>query len=397
MSDLDSWRAQIDGIDEQLVSLLDTRMRICEAVARHKAREGIPVMQQARVEAVLRRRSELAVAHGLQPQFVRSLYEVVIAATCAREHEIVEEIAGSGPPRRRGPAAVRAMVVGARGAVGASMATLLRGAGLEVVGVDLRPGGDGAEGDLVGDARCGGGAVEAAAARCDWVVVCVPDAGAVAVMEVLHRSLPPGALIADTTSVKTPVSRWVEGARGDVEILSLNPLFSPDLGFAGRRVAAVPLRSGPHTQQLLAIVEAAGATVVRLGADEHDREVALTQAVVHAAILAVGRTLAALTGEGGWRLATPPFQALLLLVARISAAEPELYRRIQHANPHAGPARAALADAIREVDDASRSADDFAELVRIIRGRLGPALGDLHRRSRALLERVEVGAEREKP
>ena len=396
MSDLDSCRAQIDGIDEQLVSLLGARMRICEAVAGHKAREGIPVMQRARVEGVLRRCSELAVVHGLQPQFVRSVYEVVIAATCAREHEIVREIAGSGRPPRRGPVA-RAMVVGARGGVGASMAELLRGAGVEVVGVDLRPGGDGAEGDIVGDATCGGGAVQAAAARCDWVVVCVPDAGAVAVMEVLHRSLPPGALISDTTSVKTPVSTWAEGARADVEILSLNPLFSPDLGFAGRRVAAVPLRSGPHTQQLLAIVEAAGATVVRLGADEHDREVALTQAVVHAAILAVGRTLAALTGEGGWRLATPPFQALLLLVARISAAEPELYRRIQHANPHAAPARAALADAVREVDDATRSAEDFAELVRIVRGRIGPALGDLRSRSRALLERVEVGAGGEEP
>jgi prephenate dehydrogenase len=287
------------------------------------------------------------------------------------------------------------MVVGARGGVGASMAKLLRGAGLEVVGVDLRPGGDGAEGDIVGDATCGGGAIEAAAARCDWVVVCVPDAGAVAVMEVLHRSLPPGALIADTMSVKTPVSTWADGARGDVEILSLNPLFSPDLGFPGRRVAAVPLRSGPHTQRLLDIVEAAGATVVRLGADEHDREVALTQAVVHAAILAVGRTLAALTGEGGWRLATPPFQTLLLLVARISAAEPELYRCIQHANPHATPARAALADALREVDDASRSAEDFAELVRIIRGRLGPALGHLRSQGRALLQHVEVGAEGE--
>jgi prephenate dehydrogenase/chorismate mutase len=396
VSDLDSCRAQIDGIDEQLVSLLGARMRICEAVAGHKAREGIPVMQRARVEGVLRRCSERAVVHGLQPQFVRSVYEVVIAATCAREHEIVREIAGSGRPPHRGPVA-RAMVVGARGGVGASMAELLRGAGVEVVGVDLRPGGDGAEGDIVGDATCPGGAVEAAAARCDWVVVCVPDAGAVAVMEVLHRSLPRGALIADTTSVKTPVATWAGGARGDVEILSLNPLFSPDLGFAGRRVAAVPLRSGPHTRQLLAIVEAAGATVVRLGADEHDREVALTQAVVHAAILAVGRALAALTGEGGWRLATPPFQALVLLVARISAAEPELYRRIQHANPHAAPARAALADGVREVDDATRSAEDFAELVRIVRGRLGPALGDLRSRSRALLERVEVGAGGEEP
>jgi chorismate mutase-like protein len=96
VSDLASYRAQIDGIDQQLISLLDTRMRICEAVARYKARERIPVMQSARVEGVLRRCSELAVTHGLQPQFVRSVYEVVIAATCAREHEIVQEIAGSG-------------------------------------------------------------------------------------------------------------------------------------------------------------------------------------------------------------------------------------------------------------------------------------------------------------
>ncbi|MCU1287715.1 MAG: hypothetical protein JWO13_4065, partial [Acidobacteriales bacterium] len=66
-------------------------------------------------------------------------------------------------------------------------------------------------------------------------------------------------------------------------------------------------------------------------------------------------------------------------------------------NPHAAPARAALADAVREVDDATRSAEDFAELVRIVRGRLGPALGDLRSRSRALLERVEVGAGGEEP
>lgn len=97
MTELGSLRHRIDAIDERLVALLGERMRVCEDVARYKAAAGIPVVQPERAAGVVERCAEMGAATGLRPGFVRRLYELVIAESCEREQELLEELRAADP------------------------------------------------------------------------------------------------------------------------------------------------------------------------------------------------------------------------------------------------------------------------------------------------------------
>jgi 4-amino-4-deoxyprephenate dehydrogenase len=264
-----------------------------------------------------------------------------------------------------------ALVLGAAGGFGRLFTTML---GDDVLGVDLA-------GDRRGDATDPDEQTLSLVRRARCVVLCLPEAAALKAIDRLLSELAPGALLVDTLSVKTPVADRIN--RDDVEVLSLNPLFAPDLGFRGQNVAAVEIRPGPRSRALVAQLEGAGATVVTVTADEHDRRAALAQVAPHAALLAYGRCLVAADHDRAF--STPPQRALLALLARVVTQDPEVYRRIQVDNPHAREARAALAGALQQVGAATADPASFEALFASIRQALEPALGDLAARSRRLL------------
>ena len=282
-----------------------------------------------------------------------------------------------------GPVPPPAVVLGSSGGFGRVFAELLARQGGRVVGVDVDASGGGGFRTVVSDARKQDATVDDAVAASSWLVVCLPEASALRSMQRLQPVLPPGSLIVDTLSVKTPVATWAAGAREDLQLLSINPLFAPDLPFASRRVATVCLRRGAHVEAFRSLIEAAGAVTVEVSADQHDRETALTQVLVHASLLAVGRQLAS-TGRSEWRLVTPPFQTLATLVARVAAGDPEVYRHIQADNPYAAEARAGLVRALAEVSAAAESPERFGHLVSDIRASLGPGRPDLESAAKTL-------------
>lgn len=51
---LKDWREEIDSIDEQIVGLLEKRARIAQKIGAIKAAAGLPVIDAAREEEILR-------------------------------------------------------------------------------------------------------------------------------------------------------------------------------------------------------------------------------------------------------------------------------------------------------------------------------------------------------
>jgi prephenate dehydrogenase len=268
----------------------------------------------------------------------------------------------------------RVVVLGAAGGFGRLFAAMLPG---EIARVDLAGGG------LQADATNPDQRLLALIRPADCVVMCLPEAAGLEAIDRLLGELASGALLVDTLSVKTPVAERID--RDDVEVLSLNPLFAPDLGFRGQNVAAVPLRSGPRSRTLVAALEDAGATVVTTTPADHDRRAAITQAATHAALLAYGLCLARAGHEPDPAFATPPQRVVLALVARIVTHDPEVYRRIQVDNPHAVRAREALAAALEEVGSRAADPGGFDALFGSVRETLEPMLDDLVARSPRLL------------
>jgi prephenate dehydrogenase len=267
----------------------------------------------------------------------------------------------------------RCLVAGGAGAVGALFTELLSAAGAHVVTVDTSPGPD----RVVGDITAVDAVLAAELAEADVVVLAVPEPVALAALGPVAEALAPGALLVDTLSVKSRYAAAAATVRSDVELLGLNPMFAPSLGFPGRPVAAVALRGGPRSAEFLRLVTGAGARTVTVTADRHDRLAAATQALTHAAVLAFGTALAELdvTADELAALAPPPHATLLALLARIAAGTPEVYWDVQSANPFAETARAALITGAAAVDLAvDKGEAQFTDLLTSTRSVLGGQL-----------------------
>lgn len=288
-------------------------------------------------------------------------------------------------------AAMRCVVVGGAGAVGAMFTDLLRGSGAEVCVVDTVPPAGDDPGYRPGDITAPDPAVAAELSHADLVVLAVPERVALAAAGPVARALAPGAVLADTVSVK---GRIVPALRAlDVPAVSLNPLFGPALGPSGRAVAAVVVREGPGVAELLRLVQSWGTRIVRLGAEEHDRLTGVTQGLTHATVLAFGLAL----DEMGADLATsgdaapPPYETLLALLARIAGGNPAVYHEIHAGNPEAARAREALAGGVRRLAELVDGGEqDFAAGLAGLRDRFGPRLGSYQARCAQLF----AGAER---
>ena len=231
----------------------------------------------------------------------------------------------------------------------------------------------------------------------DLVVLALPADVAGQAIAKLSPQLRPSQCLVDTLSVKLEyVTRLLE-LEPIHEALSLNPMFAPALGFEGRSVASVVVREGPTGAALIAAMKAAGAKVVEVSAEDHDRQTAAIQAATHAAVLAFAMALEAQgyrpsEAEALW---APPHTTLLALVARIVSGEPEVYRDIQVGNPFAAPARAALAQACAELDRVVSTDDPvrFAELCQ----RLASFLGDQRKPLEAQCRRIFEGLRQSPP
>jgi 4-amino-4-deoxychorismate mutase len=100
---LGPYRRRLDEIDDGIARLLGERFEVCREIARHKLTAGIPMMQPGRVEEVRARYLARGAEAGLPAAFSGDLFELLIAATCKEEDELMAALAaeadgdGSGP------------------------------------------------------------------------------------------------------------------------------------------------------------------------------------------------------------------------------------------------------------------------------------------------------------
>jgi len=248
----------------------------------------------------------------------------------------------------------RAVVVGGSGAVGALLVERLAAAGVPALHViDRCSPGALPEVTWLQDDICNPNhqtlrLIESV----DLVILATPEEVAIAGLRAILTRMKHGSLLVDTLSVKSRFAHALEGVGTQAELLGINPMFAPSLGFAGRSVVAVPYAAGEQAESFLDFIRSQGSDVVRLSAEEHDRACAALQVATHAAILSFGIALRAANYDltTAARIAPPPHRTLLALLARIVSGDPEVYRDIQVANPFAAEMRAQLVAAHRQLD-----------------------------------------------
>lgn len=105
---LEPFRRRLDEIDDAIARLLGERFEICREVAVYKSEHEIPMMQPNRVEEVRARYLARGEQADLPAEFTADLFDLLIAATCRAEDELMEQLAASAESNGAGAAASRA-------------------------------------------------------------------------------------------------------------------------------------------------------------------------------------------------------------------------------------------------------------------------------------------------
>jgi chorismate mutase-like protein len=93
--DLERLRAQLDALDQVLLDTVRDRIRCCVGIADVKRRHGVPMMQPHRIAVVQERAASYAARHGIDAEFLRRLYDLIIEETCRVEDLVIDDDAAA--------------------------------------------------------------------------------------------------------------------------------------------------------------------------------------------------------------------------------------------------------------------------------------------------------------
>jgi prephenate dehydrogenase len=180
-------------------------------------------------------------------------------------------------------------------------------------------------------------------AQCDVLFLAVPISQIEACCQKLSRELSSNSVVVDVCSVKLhPAKVMQEALRREQPLIGTHPLFGPDsvarLGLEGRKIVFCQLRATPEqTKTVRSILELLKLQIIESTADEHDRQMAHSQALVHL----LGRALASLN-LGKQEISTPDYESLLNISSLVNNDTWQLFFDMHRYNPYAEEMRRTL-------------------------------------------------------
>ena len=304
-------RDEIDSIDSRILSLLARRQAQVEKVVALKKIHSIPVYHPAREEDLISRLRLQSQNHGLDPDFMEDLYRVILRQSRVKQTQKMEH-KGVKPN-------ARVLVIGGAGQMGALFADLFTKSGYEVRILT--------EQDW-----------DHAPSLCrniDLALVSVPIEKTLQVIEKITPLLPPGAVLADLTSVKKePVAKMLSAHKGPV--LGVHPLFGPTLSCLDKQIIVVtPGRDGTACEWFTEQLSLWGAVIVESTPGEHDEIMEIVQALRHFATFCFGEFLCNRQAklERTLEFSSPIYRLELGMVGRLFAQDSALYAQIIFATP----------------------------------------------------------------
>ena len=91
---LERLRAHLDALDRVLLDAVRDRLQCCVDIADVKRRHAVPMMQPHRIAIVHDRAAAYAAEHGIDPEFLHRLYDLIIDETCRVESVVIGDVAG---------------------------------------------------------------------------------------------------------------------------------------------------------------------------------------------------------------------------------------------------------------------------------------------------------------
>jgi chorismate mutase/prephenate dehydrogenase len=366
---LKALRDQIDAIDHRVLELLAERMRVVAGIAQVKRKEGVQIRDFVRERMLLDDRRERARALGIAAEPVESIYRQIMLASRDYQASL-----GAGAPlevERK-----KIAIIGGLGQMGQMLGRTFRELGHDVVladlGTTLLP--------------------EDAAASCDVVVISVPIASTIAVIEAIGPRVRPEALLVDVTSVKqAPLEAMLRATKASV--VGTHPMFGPGVHtLQGQRVVVCRGRGDAWCDWLMKNFEARGLVVTEATAEDHDRGMALVQVLTHFQTQVLGWALARMGVplEQSLRFTSPAYLMELYVAARHFGQDPLLYGPIEMQNPETPRVTAAFRRAADELSEILASSDQarFTKMFDEVRAFFGDFTAEATEQSSFLIDRL---------
>lgn len=84
-------RKQIDELDNHLMELLAKRMRVCREIGQYKKEHNMTVLQTSRYNEILDKRGTQGSSCGMDPEFVKKVFEAVHEESVRQQIEIINK------------------------------------------------------------------------------------------------------------------------------------------------------------------------------------------------------------------------------------------------------------------------------------------------------------------
>ncbi|MCB1845137.1 MAG: prephenate dehydrogenase/arogenate dehydrogenase family protein, partial [Halioglobus sp.] len=231
--DLEKLRAELSGIDRQLVELIARRQQVVARIGKNKLSTGRATRDYKREKEVLSLAREHAQSLSVDPKVVESIMTALIRTSLASQERdrVVAEGYGAGRS---------VLVIGGAGKMGAWFAEFFASQGYSVTVADTAiDDGDGRFHDW-----------RDAGVDFDVIVVAAPLAITGTILQDL-AALKPRGVVFDIGSLKSPLRKGLQALqKAGVTVASLHPMFGPD----------TDLLSGKH----LIFVDAGSAEATRM-------------------------------------------------------------------------------------------------------------------------------------
>jgi prephenate dehydrogenase len=171
------------------------------------------------------------------------------------------------------------------------------------------------------------------------IVLSVPTSEMTAVCKQMAPLLREGQIVVDTCSVKEkPITEMLTHLPESVQLLGTHPLFGPDSGeqgIGGLKIALCPVRIERAAYEAVRdYLKRLGLMVMETTPQEHDRQIARSQAIFHL----IAQTIKELQWAGQ-AISTPGPEGFYRLIESVQHDTDQLFFDMERGNPYAADCR----------------------------------------------------------
>lgn len=193
-----------------------------------------------------------------------------------------------------------------------------------------------------------------AVSKADIIILAVPIDAVSDVMTEISPHLKKGSLLMDVTSVKEKSAQLMNKYTGDgVEVIPTHPLFGPRVrSLDGQVVVLTPVKKGKWLEKVSKYLENENARVIITTPQNHDKMMSVVQGLTHFVYISLAATIERLhiDVKDSRNFASPIYNLMVDMIARIVAQNPYLYYSIQKENQYVKEAREAFISVYNDLD-----------------------------------------------